>query len=117
MSSSVQLRVAAIQTRSCDPDSATRDSDSYSQRVEYTGDSKTDPWDDSKIRTGLYSKDQTAIWFRNRVISCECLFVAFLFIYFYQRVYYLFIYLNYVIVLSFHVLVLFHMNIYISWHC
>ena len=49
----------------------TGDSDSCSQKTRYTGDSKTDSWDDSKIHTSSCSEYQTAIRF-----SCECLFLS-----------------------------------------
>ena len=42
----------------------------------YAGDSKIGPWDDSKIRTGSCSGDQTVIRLQTRVISCECLFIG-----------------------------------------
>ena len=42
----VWWRVAAFQTRSCDPNSVTGDSDLYPFWTRCTGDSKTDPWDD-----------------------------------------------------------------------
>ena len=67
------FRVVAFQTRSCDLNSVTGDTDSCSQRTRYTGDSKTDPWDDPEMCTGSCSEDQTTIRFQNRVISCECL--------------------------------------------
>ena len=46
-----------------------------------TGDSKTDSWDDLKIRTSTCNEDQTTIRIRNRVISCECLLLYHFFIY------------------------------------
>ena len=75
VSSCVRLHVAAIQTRSCDPNSVTGDSNLFPLWTRYTGNSKTDPWDDSEIRTGSCNEDQTVIWFQNRVISCECSYV------------------------------------------
>ena len=51
------------------------DSDSYSLWTRY-GDLKTDLWDDPYISIGSCSEDQTAIRFRNRVISCECSFMC-----------------------------------------
>ena len=68
-----------IQTRSSDPDPLQEpglDPNSCSLWTRYTGDSKTDPWDDPSISTGSCSEDQTAIRFRNRVISCECSFLC-----------------------------------------
>ena len=57
------------------------DPNSYSQRTRYTSDSKTSSWDNSEVRTGSCSEDQTAIRNQNQVISCECLFLCiFLFI-------------------------------------
>jgi len=40
----------------------------------YTGDSKIDIRDDSEIRNGSCSEDQTTIQIQNRVISCEYFF-------------------------------------------
>ena len=40
------LRVTAFRTGSDDPNSVTRDPDSCPLWTRYTGDSKTDPWDD-----------------------------------------------------------------------
>jgi len=48
------------------------DADSCSPWTWCTCDSRTDPWDDLEIRIGSCSEDQTAIWIRNRVISCKC---------------------------------------------
>jgi len=39
----------------------------------YTGGSKIDPWDNSEVCTDSCSEDQTAIWIKNHVISCESL--------------------------------------------
>jgi len=48
VSSWVSLRVAAW-TRLVRSEPVVGDSDSYSQMTRYTGDSKTDPWDDRMI--------------------------------------------------------------------
>jgi len=52
------------------------DSDSCSQMTRYTGDSKTDPWDDPKIHTSSCSGDHMVIRFWNHVISCQWLFIG-----------------------------------------
>ena len=57
------------------------DSDWCSLWTRCVSDSKTDPWDDLQISTGSCSEDQTAIRFRNRVISCECLLLSHFLIY------------------------------------
>jgi len=63
--------------RTClyDPSPVTGDSDSSSQSADTPGNSKIDTRDDLEIRTGSCSADQMAIWARNCVISCECLFI------------------------------------------
>ena len=38
----------------------------------YTGNLKTDTWNNLEIRIGSCSEDQMAIRIRNRVISCKC---------------------------------------------
>ena len=43
----VLLHVTAFQTRSCDSNSVTGDLELCPLRTRYTGDSKTDPWDNS----------------------------------------------------------------------
>jgi len=48
------------------------DLNSCSPWTQCTGNSKTDPWDNSEIHTGSCSEDQTMIWTRNCVISCKC---------------------------------------------
>jgi len=53
------------------------DPDSYSQSADTPGDSKTDTRDDSEIRNGSCSTDQTAIRAQNRIISCECLLLCY----------------------------------------
>ena len=73
VSSSIQLHVAAIQTRLMRSELVMRGLNLYLLWTRYTGDSKTDPWEDPEIRTGSCSEDQTAIRIQNRVISCECL--------------------------------------------
>ena len=70
------LRVTATRTRSWDPNPVTGDSDLCLLWTRYTGDSKTDSWDDSGVSAGSCSKDQMAIQFQNHVISCECLFLC-----------------------------------------
>ena len=45
------------------------DPDSCSLWTRYIGNPKTDPWNDPYISTGSCSEDQTAIHFRNRIIS------------------------------------------------
>ena len=57
------------------------DPDSCSLWTRYIDDSKTDSWDDLQISIGSCSEDQTAILFKNRVISCECLFLCHFLIY------------------------------------
>jgi len=52
----VRLRVAAMWTRSCDPNSVTGDSDWCPLWTWYTSDSKTNTWNDLKIRPGFGSK-------------------------------------------------------------
>ena len=47
-----------------------------SQSADTPGDSKTNTRNDSEIRTGSCSVDQTAIRTRNHIISCECLFLS-----------------------------------------
>ena len=54
-----------------------RDSDSCSQITWYTGDSKTDLWDDLERRTDSCSEDQMAIRIQNHVISCERLLLSY----------------------------------------
>ena len=71
----VWLRGAAIRARLVRSRPVTGDSNLYSLWIQHTGDSKTDPWDDPKIRTGSCSEDQTAIQIQNYVISCECSFI------------------------------------------
>jgi len=65
-------------TRSCDPNSITEDSDFCPLWTRYTSDLKIDPRDDSEIRAGSYSENQTAIRAQNRIISYECSFVTLL---------------------------------------
>ena len=50
-----------IRTRLYDPDPVTKDSDLCSLWTRYTGDSKTDPRDNPKIRAGSGIEDQTAV--------------------------------------------------------
>jgi len=50
--------------------------DSCSLWTGYTGDSKTDLWDDPKVRTSSCNEDQTSIRIQNCIISCECLFIG-----------------------------------------
>ena len=52
------------------------DLDLCSLWTRYASDSKTDPWDDTEIRTDLCNGDWTVIQFQNRVNSCECLFIG-----------------------------------------
>jgi len=75
VSSWVGLRVARFQTRPCDPNSVTGDLFWCSLWTRYTGDSKTDSWDDPEISTGPCSENQMAIQIQNHVISRECLFI------------------------------------------
>jgi len=60
-----------LRTRSCDSKSIIKDLDWCSLWIRYTGDSKTDPWDDPEIHTVSCSEDQTTIQFQNHVISCD----------------------------------------------
>ena len=62
-------------------EAVTGDSELYSLWTRYTGNSKTDLWDDPEIRTGSYSEDQMAILIQNHVISCECLLLYHFLIY------------------------------------
>jgi len=73
VSSCVWMRVAVISDAFVQSGLITGDSELYSLWTWYTGDSKTDPWDDPEIRTSSCSEDQTTIRFKNHVISCECL--------------------------------------------
>ena len=73
----VGLRVVAIRAHSPDPNPC-------SLWTRYTGNLKTDLWDDSEIRTSSCSENQRVIRFQNRVISCECLLLSFFLIYHYQ---------------------------------
>jgi len=79
--SCVRLRVAAFRIRSCDLNSITGDSGLCPLWTRYSGDSKTDSWDDLKIRTSSYGEDQMAIRIQNHVISYECLFLCHFLIY------------------------------------
>ena len=44
------------------------------------------PWDDMEIHTGSCSEDQTAIWTRNRVISCKCTGSPFLWLFYFIEI-------------------------------
>jgi len=72
----VWLRVAVFQTRLVRFEPSYKrpgpDPDSYPLWTRYICDSKTDLWDDPWISASSCSEDQTAIRFRNCVISCEC---------------------------------------------
>ena len=72
----VRLRVTVFQTRSWDPNSVIGDLELCLLGNRYHGDSKTDPWDDPEIRTGLCNEGQTMIKIQNYVISCECLLLS-----------------------------------------
>jgi len=52
------------------------DLDLCSLWTRYASDSKTDPWEDSEIRSSSCSGDQMVIQFQNRVSLCECLFIG-----------------------------------------
>ena len=60
--------VTAFRTRLVRSEPVAGDSDLYSLWTRYTGDSKTDPWDDSEILTDSCSKDQTTIRFQNHAL-------------------------------------------------
>ena len=88
----VWLCVTSMQTCSCAPNPVTEDqtlSGFMFVMNRYAGDSKTDPWDDPKIRTGSCSGDLTVIRFQNRVISFKCLLLYQFLIYHCQ--YYLYV--------------------------
>jgi len=67
----------SVRTRLVRSGPVTGDSDSCSQITWYTGDSKTDLWDDLERRTDSCSEDQMAIRIQNHVISCECLLLSY----------------------------------------
>ena len=69
-----------------------QDSDLCPLWTQYTGDSKTNPWDDPEVSIGSCSKDQTVIRIQNHVISCECLLLYHFLIYRCQ--YYLYVTCN-----------------------
>ena len=72
----VRLRATAIAESFGEVRIVTGDLFWYSLWTRYTGDSKIDPWDDSKIRTSSCSENQTAIQIQNCVISCERFFLS-----------------------------------------
>ena len=101
-----EMRVAAFRTYFLRSGLITGDLELCPLWTRFNGDLKTDPWDDLEIRTGSCREDQRR--FGSKTVSFHVsLFVALLFIYLCQRVYCLFVY---AIILSFHVLVLFHVN-------
>ena len=90
----VWLRVTAIQTHLVRSGHVAEDSGLYSLWTRYNGESKTDLWDDSEVRTGSCSEDQMTTRFQNRVISFECLHLYHFLIYCCQFIY---IYVTYFI--------------------
>jgi len=71
----------ALRTRLGRSGSVTGDSDLCSLWTRYTGDSKTESWDNPEIHTSSCGEDKTMIRFQNRVISCECLLLYHFLIY------------------------------------
>ena len=57
------------------------DPDTCSLWTRYNSDSKTNSWDDSVIRSGSCSEDQTVIRIQNYIISCEYLLLYHFLIY------------------------------------
>ena len=73
VSSCVWMRVTVILDAFVQSRPVTENSELYSLWTRYTGDSKTDPWDDLEICSSSYSEDQMTIQFKIHVISYECL--------------------------------------------